>query len=210
MKPPLDPRDFILEGVMTTLRPPEGETTSVAPADPTRLNIAPMGPVVNPEFTRFILRPFKTSTTYKNLKATGEGVFHVTDDALLIARAAVRAVTPADGLAFIPAKTVRGLILASACRYYELKVAELDDKEERTTIVAKAVRSESLRDFLGFNRARHAVLEAAILATRLKLTGSASVLAEYAKLQVIVDKTGAEAEHQAMNELTRFVQAFTP
>ncbi|MCX5661811.1 MAG: DUF447 family protein [Planctomycetota bacterium] len=211
MKPPLDPRDFILEGVMTTLRPPEppqGGTTSVVPLDAARLNLAPMGPVVNPEFTRFILRPFKTSTTYQNLKATGDGVFHIPDDALLIARAAVRAVAPTDGLAFIPAKVVRGLVLANACRYYELKVVELDDAQERTTIVAQTVASGTLRDFLGFNRARHAVLEAAILATRLKLTGAPVVLSEYAKLQVIVDKTGAEAEHQAMAELTRFVQAF--
>ena len=40
---------------------------------------------------RFVLRPFRTSTTYTNLKARGEGVFHVTDDVLLLAQTAIGA-----------------------------------------------------------------------------------------------------------------------
>ncbi len=38
---------------------------------------------------RFVLRPFRTSTTYRNLKAHGEGVLHITDDVLLLARTAI-------------------------------------------------------------------------------------------------------------------------
>ncbi len=68
---------MILEGVVTT-RDPHG-----------RLNVAPMGPIVDAEMRELRLRPFQTSTTFRNLKTTGCGVFHVTDDVLLIARAAV-------------------------------------------------------------------------------------------------------------------------
>ena len=68
-----------------------------------------------------------------------------------------------------PADVVAGRILLDACRYYEFRVAELDDREERTTIVAETAAQGRLRDFFGFNRARHAVLEAAILATRTEI-----------------------------------------
>lgn len=69
----------ILEGIVTT-RNVDGTT-----------NIAPMGPIVDSDFTTLIFRPFKTSTTYENLIRARTGVFHVTDDVELFAAAAVGA-----------------------------------------------------------------------------------------------------------------------
>ena len=69
--------------------------------------------------------------------------------------------------------------LLEACRYYEFRVAELDDREERTTIVAETAAQGRLRDFFGFNRARHAVLEAAILATRTEFLPLDEMLADF-------------------------------
>lgn len=201
MMPPYPDDWLILEGVMTTL------AASPEAGKKPRANIAPMGPVVDPQVTKLIFRPFKTSTTYQNLKATGQGVFHVVDDVLLIARAAVGKVEPGPGAAVRPAEKIEGVILADACRFYELRVTELDDRQERTTIHAQVVHAGRQRDFLGFNRAKHAVLEAAILATRVHLTGPAPVLAELARLQVIVDKTGAQAEHLAMAELRQAIES---
>ena len=53
----------------------------------------PDGPRVDSadSMERFVLRPYRTSTTYQNLKARGEGVLHVTDDVLLLAQAAIGA-----------------------------------------------------------------------------------------------------------------------
>lgn len=188
----------IVEGLMTTL-----DADGV-------LNIAPMGPMVDAAFETFTLRPFTSSTTYKNLKATGHGVFHVTDDALLIARGAIgRLMDRSRGgevIATRSAVNVNGVVLAGACRYHELVVEHLDDLQERTVIKTRCVHRESLRDFFGFCRAKHAVIEAAILATRLHLTGTATVLAEYERLAVMVQKTGGEDERQAMRELTDHVR----
>ncbi len=196
-----DDNTRILEGVMTTVA---SEPTD-SPIE-SRINIAPMGPIVTDAMDRFIFRPFKTSTTYHNLKSTGQGVFHVTDDVLLLARAAVGRVEPDDDLPIRKAEHVDGLVLSGACRYYELRVVELDDRDERTTIVAHAVARGTLRPFFGLNRAMHAVVEAAILATRIHLTGTASVLAEYDRLDVPIEKTGSARERQAMNELRQFVE----
>lgn len=107
----------------------EGIVTTVSPQDV--LNVAPMGPEVNPALNmeKFILRPYRTSTTYANLKASGEGVFHVTDDVLLLARTAIgAAVEPPP--ATRSADVVAGVILLDACRYYEFHVVDLEDCQD--------------------------------------------------------------------------------
>ena len=63
------------------------------------------------------------------------------------------------------------------------------------------------REFIGFNRARHAVLEAAILATRTHLLPPGQIRDELARLQVIVDKTAGPRELEAMSLLTEYVRA---
>ena len=131
-------------------------------------------------------------------------MFHVTDDVLLLAQTAIGvALSPAP--ATRPADVVAGRILLDACRYYEFRVVELDDREERTTIVAETVAQGRLRDFFGFNRARHAVLEAAILATRTEFLPLEEMLADFRKLAVLVDKTGGPRERAAFTLLHRHV-----
>jgi hypothetical protein len=175
---------MILEGIVTTVSP-EGT-----------VNIAPMGPHVEPgPLDRFLLRPFRTAQTYRNLKAHGEGVLHVTDDVLLLARAALGAVQPPPPL--LPASRIRGYVLQDACRYYEFRVASFDDREDRTRIEAVVVQAVSLREFFGFNRAKHAVVEAAILATRTDFLPLEEIETEYRRLAVLVEKTGGEQERQA-------------
>ena len=178
---------MILEGIVTTLSP-EGV-----------INIAPMGPSVDAGMEHFLLRPFRTAQTYQNLKAHGEGVLHVTDDVLLLARAALGPVEPPP--AFFPAARVCGSVLRDACRYYEFRVCSLDDREDRTRIEVEVVHSGRLRDFFGFNRAKHAVVEAAILATRTDFLPLADIQADFRKLAVIVDKTGGDQERKAFSFL---------
>ncbi len=182
----------IVEGIMTTLN------------DDGAVNIAPMGPRVDREFRHFILRPFATSTTYNNLKRSGDGVFHVVDDVDLLARAAVGAVDPLPTL--IPAAFVRGLVLTAACRWYELRVEELDDASERTTIRCSVQNSGTHRDFFGFCRAKHAVVEAAILATRIGILPGDEIKSELARLVIPVEKTAGIQEREAFNFLQRHIE----
>jgi len=182
---------MILEGIITTV--------SLAGV----INIAPMGPHVADDFKRFLLRPFPTSQTYRNLCADGEGVLHVTDDVLLLARAAVGQVEPLPPL--LPAAVVRGFVLADACRWYEFRVASMDDREERVRIEAEVVHAGTRRDFFGFNRAKHAVVEAAILATRKHLLPTADIATEFQRLEVIVGKTGGQQERTAFAFLKDYV-----
>jgi hypothetical protein len=180
----------ILEGIVTTLSR-EGA-----------VNIAPMGPEIGLDatMTRFELRPYRTSTTYQNLKARGEGVFHVTDNVLMLAQAAIGApIEPEPELR--PARVVSGRILGGACRYYEFQAVDFDDRADRARITVETVDSGRLRDFLGFNRARHAVLEAAILATRTAILPRSQILAELERLAILVTRTGGPVEEQAFRLL---------
>src|SRR5438477_2326905 len=106
-----------------------------------------MGPEVDADasLTRFVLRPYRSSTTYRNLKACGEGVLHVTDDVLLLAQAALGPVDPPPSL--MPASRIRGFVLQNSCRYYEFRVVHLDDREERTRIEVMVLHSGRLHDF---------------------------------------------------------------
>src|SRR5581483_10874593 len=115
---------MILEGIVTTLGP-DGA-----------VNVAPMGPHVQPgaPLERFELRPFPTSRTLANLRAHPEGVLHVSDDVLLLARAAVGELAPPPET--FPARAVRGAVLASACRAYEFRVVAADDSGPRVRLQA--------------------------------------------------------------------------
>jgi hypothetical protein len=186
---------MILEGIVTTIND-DGST-----------NISPMGPVVDRDLTRLRLRPYQTSTTYTNLRRLGEGVFHVTDDVELLARCAVGAVDPTPELK--SAESVRGRILADCCRWYAFRVSQIDDRQPRTEIDCEIVARGRLRDFFGFNRAKHAVVEAAILATRVDLLPHQEILAQFAQLSVIVDKTAGDQEHRAFDFLREYIQTAT-
>ncbi len=183
---------MILEGIVTTLS-----------ADGT-VNISPMGPEIELPLTTFVLKPYPTSTTYQNLKRTGQGVFHVTDDVELLAQAAVGVPDPLPPLE--PASAVEGMILSGACRWYAFRVRSLDDRGERTKIVCDVVDAGTLREFFGFNRGKHAVLEAAILATRIAFLPPGEILSQFEQLRIPVDKTGGPAEHRAFEFLNDYVR----
>jgi len=181
---------MILESIVTTVGP-WGE-----------LNVAPMGPVVDAGLTRFRLRPFQTSTTFRNLQAHPEGVIHVVDDVLLIARGAIGALAEPPTR---PAEVVRGRVLQDACRSFEFRVVSCDASQPRSEIAVEIVHTATHRDFWGFNRAKHAVLEAAILATRLHLLPAEEIQAEFRRLEAPVEKTAGPRELEAFALLQEYV-----
>jgi len=162
-------------------------------------NFAPMGVTFDRE--PIFLRPYKETTTYVNLVATGKAVINLTDNVLLFAEGAVgQAQFPA-----FPAEQVEGLVLKDACIYYECTVRDLQEEGERARFVCAVVKKGVLREFIGFNRAQNAVIEAAILATRVRFLGREHVLKEFERLRLIVDKTGGEQEHAAFRYLSEHV-----
>lgn len=186
---------MIVEGVVTTFDH-EGE-----------MNIAPMGPIVDETMTWLTLRPFQTSTTYRNLKSRPYGVFHIVDDVLLIAQAALDRLE--DVPATFAATRIEGRVLSNCCRWYEFEVTNCDDASERTTISASVVHVGRCRDFFGFHRARHAVLEATILATRLHLLPIDAIREQLAVLAIPVEKTAGPRECAAFDLVVDYVEQWS-
>jgi len=190
---------MILEGLVTTTDAAGG------------MHLAAMGPTVDEaerrsgRIERLVLRPFPGSQTAANLLRSRAGVFHVSDDVLLLARVvagrlpAVPAARPAGGVA--------GFVLADACRAWEFAIERIDDSGERLRLEARVVAEHAGRPFLGFNRGAHAVVEAAILVTRLHLLDAAEVGRRLAELAVLVEKTGGGREHEAFALLRERAEA---
>lgn len=179
---------MIVETIVTTV----GEDGSV--------NCAPMGVVWADAF--IVIKPFIDTVTYVNVSMTRSAVVNLTDDVRVFARAAVSN----PGVSTRPAEIVRGFVLSDCCSWREVEVRSIDRDPPRARIETEVVHRGFRREFIGFNRARHAVLEAAIHATRLHLLEREYVEAELERLQVLVDKTAGPAEREAMALLRDHVQ----
>jgi len=165
-----------------------------------RVNCAPMG--VEWGEDAIVLKPFLETATYRNVTATRTAVVNITDDIRVFARAAISN----PEYPTVPAAVVRGVVLADCCAWRELEVRRVDATPPRSRIETAVVHRGVRREFIGFNRACHAVLEAAIYATRLHLLERAFVESEMTRLQVIVDKTAGEREREGMALLADHVR----
>jgi hypothetical protein len=176
------------------------ETIVTTVTDDNEVNCAPMGVEWGEDV--IVLKPFLDTATYRNVVATGTAVVNLIDDVRVFARAAVGN----PQYPTVPAVAVRGVVLADCCSWRELQVRSIDNTPPRSRIHMTEAYRGMRREFIGFNRARHAVLEAAIYATRLHILPRAFVESEFARLQTIVDKTAGPAELEAMALLAEHVR----
>jgi hypothetical protein len=164
------------------------------------INFAPMGVEWGEE--SIVLKPFLETTTFRNLSTSRTAIVNLTDDAMLFAQGAISS----PQFPSLPASVVPGFVLEAACSWRELEVLSIDATPPRSRIEARVVHRGFRREFIGFNRARHAVLEAAILATRTHLSPADEIREVFVKLQVIVDKTAGPREREAMALLSEHVR----
>jgi hypothetical protein len=179
---------LIVETVVTTINPDGG------------VNCAAMGVEWGDE--RIVIKPYRGTRTLRNLRATEAAVVNLTDDILLFSQAALGDPHPPTR----PAARVEGAVLDDACSWREVRVEAIDDGQ-RARVNTVVVGRGTGREFLGLNRARHAVLEASILASRARRLPPEDIRAELRRLLVLVDKTGGAREREAMEYVTRHVGA---
>jgi uncharacterized protein len=175
--------------------------TTVSGGSDRTLNCAPMGVEWGDDV--IVLKPFLETATYRNVLETGAAVVNLTDDVRVFARAAISN----PEYATIPAIVVEGAVLADCCSWRELKVRTLDSTPPRSRIEATVVHQGMHREFIGFNRASAAVIEAAIYVTRLHILPRELIESEITRLQVIVDKTAGPHEIEAMSILADFIRS---
>lgn len=164
-------------------------------------HLAPMG--LRERDGLLLLAPFRPSTTLQNLIREGVAVVNLTDDVRVFAGC----LTGRRDWPTVPAEHVAGARLAAALTHRELRVERTEDDPLRPRFFCRDVHHASHAPFAGFNRAQAAVLEAAILVSRLDRLDRDKIERERAYLQIAIDKTAGAHEREAWGWLTAVIDA---
>ncbi len=183
--------DEIFEGVVTTVSP----TGAV--------HIAPMG--VRYQGDAVVLMPFRPSTTLDNILHSRSAVLNLLVDPRVFAGC----VTGRKSWPTLPAEQVTGVRLAAALGHVELALTSVSDDPQRPVLHLARVHAQTHGPFLGFNRAQAAVIEGAVLVSRLHMLAAQKVATEMAYLQIAIDKTAGPAAHEAWGWLQAAVAQHT-
>ena len=160
-----------------------------------RVHIAPLGLIEDGD--GLIIAPFRPSTTLENLQANPYAVANYTDDVRVFAGC----LTGRRDWPTRPATRVPGAVLAQALSHAELSVERFTDDELRPRFLCRVVHEENHASFRGFNRAQAAVVEAAILVSRLHMLPADKIDREIGYLRIAIDKTAGARERQAWDWL---------
>ena len=181
---------FIRESIVTT-RNADGSA-----------HVAPLGVIVEEPY--LVIAPFHPSTTLDNLRRHGVACVNYTTDVRIFAGCVSRR---RRDWPVVPAERVEGWRLEGALAHSEVAVAEVLEDELRPRFRCRTVHERGHAPFLGFNRAQSAVLEAAILASRLKMLPAEKVESELRYLKIAIDKTAGPAEREGWDWLMAMVAA---
>jgi hypothetical protein len=165
-------------------------------------HIAPMGVIW--QGARPVLAPFLPSTTLDNLRRGGTAVINHTDDVRVFAGC----LTGRREWPVRPATRIEGRVLDAALMHQELEVISVEEDAARPRFLCRVVHEAAHGAFRGFNRAQAAVIEAAILVSRLRLLPRGTIESEIAYLGIAVAKTAGEREREAWSWLTQAITAF--
>ena len=171
--------DVIYECVVTSVSP-EGKA-----------HVAPMG--VRYRSGGVLLMPFVPSTTLSNIVAVRHAVLNIVLDTRVFAGC----VTGRKDWPTLPAEQVPGVRLVAALSHVELRLDSISDDPQRPVLQMTRLHEIQHAPFIGFNRAQAAVIEGAVLVSRLHMLAPEKIATEMAYLQIAIDKTAGPEEHEA-------------
>lgn len=166
------------------------------------VHIAPLGLIEDGD--GWVIGPFRPSATLDNLRTTPFAVANFTDDVLVFAGC----LTGNKNWPTRPAEHVPGAILDGALSHLELSVESIVEDDVRPRFHCRIVHTGNHGPFKGFNRAQAAVIETAILASRLKMLPREKVESELAYQRIAVDKTAGPRELEAWRILNDKIENF--
>lgn len=168
-----------------------------------RVHIAPIGIIAEGE--GWIVAPFRPSATLDNLHAVPFAVANHTDDVRVFAGCVTgrQRDWPTAASDAVPVPRLQG-----ALAHAELAVVGVSEHQQRPRFHCSIVGRGLHAPFEGFNRAKAAVVEAAILVSRLPLLPREKVEAEIAYLGIAMEKTAGSEEIEAWSWLMEHVRAY--
>ena len=166
------------------------------------VHIAPLGLIE--DGARWIIAPFKPSKTLDNLRENPFAAASHTDDVRVFAGC----VTGRKTWPLVPAHTIKGGRLAECVSHWELKVENVIEDELRPRFICAIVHRETHKPWEGFNRAQAAVLELAVLTTRLNMLPPEKIENELKYLEIAISKTAGPREEEAWGWLMEKIAAW--
>ncbi|MDZ4211762.1 MAG: DUF447 family protein [Methylotenera sp.] len=151
-----------------------------------------------------VISPYKPSATLNNILATQQAVMNLTDDVRVFAGALTRR----QAWTLVPTQKILGFRLLETLVHKELKLVEVIEDAQRPQLLMEVVHEEQHHPFSGFNRSQAAVIELAVLASRLHMLPKEKVLSELSYLKIAIDKTAGERELLAWSWLTEKIENF--
>jgi uncharacterized protein len=165
-------------------------------------HIAPLGLIDDGE--HWVIAPFRPSTTLENLRVNPVAAASHTDDVRVFAGAVTgRKIWP-----LLPTRSIKGERLADCVSHWELKVEKVVEDEQRPRFLCSIVDEEMHKAWEGFNRAQAAVLELAVLTTRLHMLPPEKVESELKYLEIAISKTAGSREEEAWEWLMEKISAW--
>jgi hypothetical protein len=167
-------------------------------------HLAPLGATVIDG--GYLLQPFRPSRTLDNLLATRVACINFTDDVRIFAALVSR--TKQLEVPLAKATKIDCQRIAATLAHQELTVERIEEDEQRPRFFCKIERSEMHRPFLGLNRAKAAVIEGAVLVSRLSMLPAEKIDREMAHHAIVVEKTAGPEETEAWSWLVEAVAAY--
>ncbi len=164
------------------------------------VHVAPLG--IIQEEDGWVIAPFRPSKTLDNLGAVPFAIANYTDDMLVFAGCLT-------GRKEWPTVAVEGFPvprLQSALSHSVLQVVSVDDDGLRPRHFCKVVSEAMHAPFTGLNRGKAAVLELAILVSRLHMLPQEKIDAEIGYLTIAIEKTAGPDELLAWSWLMQRVK----
>ena len=155
------------------------------------VHIAPLGLIA--EGDGWVVAPFRPSRTLDNLRAVPSAVASHTDDVRVFAGC----LTGRKSWPTRAAEKVDGAVLADAVSHWELQAESVREDDARPRFFCRRVHVVSHRPWEGFNRAQAAVLECAVLVSRLGMLPPEKIEAELKYLEIAISKTAGPREEEA-------------
>lgn len=165
-------------------------------------HIAPFG--VREENGLVLIAPFRPSGSLDNVLYHRSAVMNLTDDVRIFAGV----LTGRRDWPLQAAEKIKGVVLASALSHRELELVEIRENETRPELLFKVVHEVHHLPFRGFNRAQAAVIELAVLVSRLHMLPIEKIDAEIAYLTIAIEKTAGERELQAWQWLIERIENY--
>jgi uncharacterized protein len=148
-----------------------------------------------------IISPFKPSRTLDNILSTECAVLSLTDDV----RTFAGALTQRQPWTLMPANHVIGFRLKECLAHKELKLIKVEDDAMRPNLYFQVVKEFHHKPFQGFNRAQAAVIELAVLVSRLTRLPLEKITQEMTYLNIAIEKTAGPNELEAWSWLVEAV-----